>query len=170
MRRILKILFVTLLFIGANYIGLAPYNITNATSKSNESSHNQTIDRTVKLATQGKAINSEQFGLGSKKKKILKKWGKPQYEDAYTLDYKKRHVTFTISKGRVTKVTTTDKRILALTHEDVHNALGEPIDHDQGAGQVYETYQAGKNLIQIHWTDVTDNGKLKLVDLSVVKK
>nr|WP_255724473.1 DUF4309 domain-containing protein [Shimazuella soli] len=135
--------------------------------------HKQTLDQARKLAAQGKVINSEHFGLGSKKKDIVRKWGKPDATDNMgvgqeQIDYKKRGVSFFLYKGTVTSVTTEDKRILALTHDEVLKAWGKPYKHDQGAGQVYETYKAGKHDIDIHWTNVTEKKEgLELVDFTV---
>jgi outer membrane protein assembly factor BamE (lipoprotein component of BamABCDE complex) len=180
MKYIAKMLLATTLLVGATLpviLSVSDAYAVNSTKEvKTQESNKQIIDKTVKLAAQGKVINSEQFGLGSKKQDILKKWGKPEYTDKYenhweVLDYTKRGVRFLLVKGQVTEVTTEDKRVLALSHKDVEQALGKPIEQDHGAGQIYETYQSGKNLIQIHWTNVTEKKDgLELVDLTVVKK
>lgn len=179
MKKITKTLLAATLLAGA--IIPITANIPNADAASsnfsNEASvqkqNKQTLDKTKKLAAQGKVINSEGFGLASKKKDILKKWGKPDStestgENLEQITYEKRGVSFSVYKGTVTSVMTKDKRILALTHDEVQKAWGKPIKHDQGAGQVYETYKAGKHEIDIHWTNVTENKSgLQLVDLVV---
>ncbi|MDQ0416472.1 hypothetical protein J2Z48_000636 [Croceifilum oryzae] len=135
--------------------------------------HNQSQDilkQTMSLAAEGKVINSGKFGLDSPKKEILQKWGKPDYQDKFTLDYSKRNVTFGLTKQSVSSVITRDPQLLALTHQKVEKSLGKPFDFDIGAGNIHESYRAGKNIIEFHWTNMTKpNGELELLSV-VVKK
>lgn len=149
---------------------------TLAASTENASVVNQSVkiqdvlDQTMKLASEGKVINGEKFGLGSKKKDIQKKWGKPQYQDEFTSDYTKRKVTFSFTNESVDLVSTQDQRLLTLTHDQVEKTLGKPIDSDIGAGQIRELYQVGKNVVEFHWTNMTKpNGELELVSVEVKK-
>ncbi|WP_028777273.1 DUF4309 domain-containing protein [Shimazuella kribbensis] len=176
MKKIAKTLLTTTLLAGVIIPITASIPNVYAASQHDSgksSEHKQTLDQTRNLAAQGKVINSEHFGLGSKKKDILRKWGKPDStestgDEQEQITYEKRRVSFFVYKGIVTSVTTTDKRILALSHDEVEKAWGKPIKHDQGAGQVYETYKAGKNEIDIHWTNVTEKkDRLELVNLVV---
>lgn len=130
----------------------------------------EVLDQTMKLASEGKVINSEKFGIGSKKKEILKKWGKPEYQDEFTIDYMKRKVTFSFTNDVVESVSTKDQHLLKLTHDQVEKALGKPMDSDIGAGQIRELYQAGNHVVEFHWTNITKpNGELELLSVLVKK-
>ncbi|TCP69776.1 DUF4309 domain-containing protein [Baia soyae] len=136
-------------------------------------SSNQSQDilkQTMQLAAEGKVLGSGKFGLDSQKKEILKKWGKPAYQDRFTLDYSKRNVTFGLTKQSVSSVSSRDSRLLALTHQKVEKSLGKPFDSDIGAGNLHELYYVGENVIEFHWTNMTKpHGELELLSVMVKK-
>jgi Skp family chaperone for outer membrane proteins len=112
-------------------------------------SHQQTIINIEKLASQGKTVNSENFGLQSKTDDIIKKWGKPdEGSDENWLYYSKRGMDIVAEKGKVVKIYSTDKSYYDITYKEVKRTLGKPIKEVKGQDGHYITYKAGTNTLE----------------------
>ncbi|MCH5585984.1 YjgB family protein [Shimazuella sp. AN120528] len=155
MRNFTKILVTTALAVGVTITGLAPLTYAAPFTKQvePEQDHRTTILQTEQLATQGKAINSEDFAIGTKGQDIQKQWGKPDpessSEDAYT--YSKRNIAFFLSNGLVTHIVSYDKRYEPITYKEVKKTLGEPSKETRGDDGVYTTYECGRKLLVISY-------------------
>jgi hypothetical protein len=152
MRKISMIIVVATLLVGVTMISLASFTYAAPLTKQaqQEQDHRSIILKTAQLATQGKAINSESFAIGSNGLDIQKKWGKPDpnsSEDVYM--YSKRNIEFFLSKSIVTHIVSYDKRYEKITYKEVKKTLGEPSKETRGDDGVYTTYECGKKLLVI---------------------
>lgn len=146
---------------------LAKNQFTSLISQSSDT----LLKNTMALGATGKAINSGVFGVGSRKKDIIQKWGKPQYQDFWYLSYRNRHIAFSLdSAGKVITVQTTDPDLLSTNYNDLEKVLGKPSEHDQGAGNIYDSYHAGKYIVEFHSTDMKEPGKVVFTSVNVYKK
>lgn len=121
------------------------------------------------LASEGKAINSEEFGIGSKKDEIIAKWGNPDSDGNGLMEYYEKKVNFTVdSDGVVESVQTEDERLSELNQDQINKTFGEPIEYGCGAGQCYGLHQAGGNFVSIHWNNgIIKPGKLLLQNVTI---
>ncbi|SDX51497.1 protein of unknown function [Marininema mesophilum] len=151
------------------WVPLSP--LFNSTAHAESTAKTDVLKQTMELAKQGKAVNSGSFGLQSKKSSILKKWGKPEYQDQFTLNYDKHQVSFYLdNQGIVKSLETTDAKLVPVSHDQVAKTLGKPFESDAGAGQYYESYHAGKNDVTFHWTSMKKpNGELSLTSVKIEK-
>lgn len=109
-----------------------------------------TLQQTKVSAVTGKTINSENFGVGSSTKDIIKKWGKPTNgsDDSY-LYYNNRNIEFTAVKGKVTGVYSHDKRFNTISYQEVLSVYGKPVAQSNGSDAVYADYKAGKHKLTL---------------------
>jgi hypothetical protein len=153
MRKITKLLIVTTLTLGVSMISLTPFSdAAPSTQQAHQEQNNRSIIlKTQQLAVHGKAINSEDFAIGSRGQDIQKKWGKPDpansSADAYT--YNRRQIEFFLSNDIVTHIVSYDKHYESITYKEVKAALGEPSKETRGEDGVYTTYECGKKLLVI---------------------
>jgi Skp family chaperone for outer membrane proteins len=109
----------------------------------------QTIKNIKKLAYQGRTVNSENFGLQSKTKDIVKKWGEPdEGSDENYLYYAKRGMDLVAKEGKVVKIYSVDKSYHGITYKEVKQTLGKPVKEVKGEDGYYLTYKAGKNTLE----------------------
>ncbi|WP_028776225.1 DUF4309 domain-containing protein [Shimazuella kribbensis] len=121
---------------------------TKIVSPVQQQSNQATIKKIRNLASQGKTVNSEKFGLQSKTNDIVKKWGKPDSgSDANHLYYDKKGIGFIAEKGKVVKIYSGDKSYWDITYKEVKQTLGKPVKEVKGEDGVYLTYKAGKNTL-----------------------
>jgi hypothetical protein len=116
--------------------------------------HIATLKQTKTLATAGKTINSENFGLGSAGKDIVKKWGKPSDGDKDYLRYDKRKIFFQLKSSKVDLIQSRDNRYNGITYNEVVKTLGKPVkqyfEEDSGDhGYVKTIYKTGKRTLAV---------------------
>ncbi|WP_176391864.1 DUF4309 domain-containing protein [Marininema halotolerans] len=148
---------------------LSPLFHTTAHASPDHQAKGDVLKQTIKLAKEGKAVNSGSFRLGSKKSSIISQWGKPESQDQFTLNYEKRKIAFGLNEqGTVHSLFTKDAKLLSVTHDDVAQKLGKPFASDAGAGQYYESYHAGINKVTFQWTRMANpNGELELSSVKI---
>ncbi|MGA8942596.1 MAG: DUF4309 domain-containing protein [Thermoactinomyces sp.] len=114
------------------------------TNAADEQNHQQTIKDTVKLAKQGKTINSEKFGVFSKGSEIRNQWGQPdQGSDENYFYYSNRQIGFVLKQNRVVWITSYDKKFNNITVPEVKKAAGEPQKVKAGEDAYYLEYKKG---------------------------
>ena len=108
-------------------------------------------------AEKGKVINSS-FGIGTHKDEILKEYGKPDYQDEFSLNYlSSKQVSFALdNNGKVIQIFTTDKDLLEVNSEQTEKVLGPPKCAQGGFGKVYWTYQFGEYGLTFEWRNQDD--------------
>jgi hypothetical protein len=130
-------------------------NIVDAATKQQEDSsmHMKNLallKQTISLAQSGKTINSENFGIGTKANDIVKKWGKPDYPDStYELYYQTHSTSFFIKSGKVSSLTSFDKRYFDVTYKEVIQAYGKPVKQTFGDDGVYVQYKVGNRVLEV---------------------
>lgn len=123
-------------------------------AQSTNSKHQAILKETKKLAIAGKAINSENFGMGSVGKDIVKKWGKPSAGDKDFLRYDDRRIYFELKSSKVNLIQSRDKNYKGITYQEVVNTLGKPdkqyFEESSGDhGYIKAVYKLGKRTLSI---------------------
>ncbi|WP_028778202.1 DUF4309 domain-containing protein [Shimazuella kribbensis] len=172
MKTMTKTILATTLVVSAAFTGFAA--VTHAAPKTEvvqiQKNHKLTLEQTMVKGKQGKAINSENFGLGSRGKDIKKKWGKPTSEDESYLEYTNKRILFILEKGKVNNVFTQDKRYDGITYAEVTKTLGKPAKTAEGEDGVYASYKAGKNTVTFaFYYDKTGTKADTIKDVAVYK-
>jgi hypothetical protein len=156
-----KLIFSASLLAGSIFSGVSftpsqamAASVVQAPSAQQTVSSQQFLQQTRQLAAKGKVTNSE-FGLGANKSDILKKWGRPNYQDPWTLSYTDRGVIFDIDPqtGTVNEIISKDPEIRKVATSAVNKVLGSPAYADHGMGHVnlaYENAATGKNQLIFH--------------------
>lgn len=148
MKIVAKVVIATAVLAGGLFGMYATSNIGEAALKTNiadvQESHQQTIKNTVKLAKQGKTINSEKFGIYSKGSEIRNQWGQPdQSSDENYFIYNKRQIEFELKQNKVVWITSYDKKFNDITVEEVKKIAGEPQKVKEGEDAYYLEYKKG---------------------------
>jgi hypothetical protein len=139
MQKITNMIVATTLFISATLLGIAPIYTANAAPDTKvvtvEENHQKLIQDTLELAIQGKTINSENFGIGSKGSDIKREWGTPDppESDGSVYVYQKRKIWFEVSrKSRVTGICSFDERLWDITLAEVKKIAVAPEREHKG--------------------------------------
>lgn len=171
--KIAKGLLVTAILTGVPLVGSLQTNAAPPPVVVQKDVAQQTLNETVRLAKVGRVINSEQFGVGSTKSAIMKKWGNPEESTKEYVNYTKRKVAFSLKQGKVVNVTTTDKRVLAISYDALNKKLGKPVEEDHAmGGRHHQVFKVGRYYIEVWWkADMVDDkwGEYKLQYLEVTK-
>ncbi len=148
MKIVAKVVIATAVLAGVLFGMYATFNIGEAAQKTKvadeQQNHQQIIKKTVKLAKQGKTINSEKFGIYSKGSEIRNQWGKPdQNSDENYLIYNKRQIEFELKQNKVVWITSYDKNFNNITVPEVKKVAGEPQKVKEGEDAYYLEYKKG---------------------------
>lgn len=177
MKKATKVVLASAFVIGATLSGFTPVNVSHATPSQKivtiQQNHKKTIEDTLKLATQGKTINSEKFGIQSKGKDIKKKWGKPDPgSDAENLSYSKKKILFQLEKDKVLWITSYDKKFEKIKVADVKKVAGKPQKESKGADAYYLKYKKGKHILEFafYYNDHNKPDTIKEVNVYVPSK
>lgn len=123
---------------------------TQQAVSSTQVKHHALLKQTKSLAQVGKTINSENFGIGTKANDIIKKWGKPDYPDStYELYYQKHSTSFFIKSGKVSSLTSFDKRYFGVSYKEVIQTYGKPVKQTFGDDGVYVQYKVGNRVLEV---------------------
>ncbi|WCK54897.1 DUF4309 domain-containing protein [Aneurinibacillus sp. Ricciae_BoGa-3] len=151
-------------------------SVVQAPTAQQSASSEQFLQQTRQLASKGKVSNSE-FGLGTNKSVILKKWGQPDYQDTWTISYTNRGVIFDIDpqSGVVNAIISRDPKIKKIPTSAVKKALGSPAYADHGMGHVNLVYDntgtgVGKNEIIYHGASGSPEAGYNLSYIQLSKK
>jgi hypothetical protein len=169
-KRVLMQVIIPIISIAITLIGLNTASVSAKTDKTSVKSKSvdKLLKETMTLGIKGKAINSGEFGIGSRKKDIIKKWGKPESQDTSYLNYEKRKIVFYIDgNGKVISLTTTETNLLAIKYSQLKKVLGTPFYHNQGVGNIYDGYHARQYTVEFHSTNMKEPGKLVLVNVNI---
>ncbi|MBH8605168.1 DUF4309 domain-containing protein [Thermoactinomyces sp. CICC 10522] len=147
MNRLIKLILLSVFVTGTIFMTsiAGAHAATGAQMKALSESPKQVVAKTVKLASHGKTINSERFGIGSKGTCIQKVWGQPdQGSDEAYLYYNDRKISFQLENNRVTWITSFDQRLENITVTDVEETAGKPEQVVYGEDGIYFQYKEGK--------------------------
>jgi hypothetical protein len=149
MQRIAKMMVAATLLVSTTLIGISPIHAANAAQVTGvvttEENHQKLIQDTLELATQGKTINSENFGIGSKGSAIKREWGVPDRgSDREWYFYWERLIYFKLDKDRVTNILSFDERLSDITLAEVKKIAGKPESEWKGEDGFYLDYTVGK--------------------------
>lgn len=122
--------------------------------QSTNAKHQVILKHMKKLATEGKTVNSENFGIGSAGKDIVKKWGEPTSQYKNYLQYEERNIAFELKSGKVIIIYAQDKRYDNITYQEVGKVFGKPVkqyyEEDSGDhSHVRAIYKVGKRTLTI---------------------
>ncbi|WP_028778852.1 DUF4309 domain-containing protein [Shimazuella kribbensis] len=178
MKKTVKKIMVTTLAIGTLITGFSYVNGAQASEQthtmqvSEKQNHKQLLLQTKKLADQGRVITSKDLGIGSSRRAIEAKWGKPDKNSKkFDLKYSKHSTNFYFSvddekQKSAFNVETSDKRYSAVTYDEVKKTFGKANEewfeqNDEGEFEYYVSYVvAGKKHYDLQFCFYSDkNGK-----------
>jgi hypothetical protein len=173
MKKTTKMVLAYTLIAGSLLAGGQAFHMYTSTVQAEQQQSNaQILLQTKDLAKQGKVISSEDFGMGSNKNDIIKKWGPPEgeFDDKWILSYaKKRSIQFGLEGNKVSGMNTSDKNLTSITYNEVQKVLGKGVLH-KDMGDMFEvSYQVGKNTL-VFTFPVLDNKNPEVFGVSVREK
>lgn len=142
-------------------LGFVGCSLSDASADSTQQKNDQQVlDKTIDLAKQGYAINTEKekIKLGSTGSEVKKKFGQPDNNDSSTYYvYSKKRLQFFLdetegtpeNKRPVISIGTTDRRYENITYKQVQEALKgyKKVSERKGEDAIYVTYLVGSNFL-----------------------
>jgi hypothetical protein len=177
-----KLVLTTMLGVGTILVGTFVPNEVHAANSHysiahtaiQKENHTALLDQTKELATKGKVVTSEEFGIYSTQKAIENKWGKADKNSPEgELRYSKRSTAFYLDKfdtptEAVYLLKTTDKRYANISYSEVKKRLGKGSEY-KGNDSAHISYDA-KDYALTFYFPVDKQGKIgnvKSVEVSV---
>lgn len=176
-RVLIKGVLVTTLAVAALWSGISPITGVHAANNSSvvqtsvNQKHAKLLQHTKELAKQGKVTTTEKdgIGIGTSRKEIEKKWGKPTEKLTSEDRYDNRSTTFLFDddkKETVYWIFTTDKNYRSISYEELKRTLGKPSEesHDDVDKNAYQlVYKTGK--YELNFEFQKKNGKMGNIQL-----